>query len=460
MDPAALTVAPSAHDLLFAIGEQANALMGLALCLTCFWNRLHNPRRICAIIMPTATAWFVCCGIVCATFRLPTQATIIPTAFIVIFALRRLTGLTLAKTMFVCASAAYVVAIIFYLSMVLDVAALGTQSNDLRVGWPGLAGQLLMDAIAPFPLRRPMRTVIPHMLNSNTADSRFWNLVWLLPFVSTSVVIWCFPIDTTILLNGRMLEIACIVSVVYSCFMVMSYVLLWMLIRQTERLIIAAEHEHNLTMQTLQLSHMNDRIREARQVKHNLRQHIQTLQVLADTGDLKGLRNYLDQMSKHNFTSSDNPMQYCEHVALNAVLVYYCDRARRLGVTVDVKAAVPARIGINNADLCAIVGNLMENAVEALQSQDSQERWLKVRIRLDDWNQRTLFITVDNSYGNAITRNDGHFISTKHDGEGVGTASICNIAQRNHGTASFEYDDSTFQASVMLDAGLSESGNP
>ena len=135
------------------------------------------------------------------------------------------------------------------------------------------------------------------------------------------------------------------------------------------------------------------------------------------------------------------------------MLVYYCDRARQLGMTPDVKAAVPADIGLNNADLCSIVGNLLENAVEALQSQESGTRLLRVRIRVDDGHPRTMFIAVDNSHGNRIVRKGDRFLSTKHDGEGLGTASICNIAKRNHGTANFAYDDAMFQASVMVAAG-------
>lgn len=453
MIPSMLAAIPSAHDLLFAVGEQVNAFTGLALCLICFWDRLDRPWRVFGIMMSTAAIWFLCCGIACATFRLPTQALVVPTALAVVFVLRRLTGLTLAKTMFACASAAYAVSIIFYLSLVFDVATLRWQANDLRVGWPGLISQLFMDALVPFLMWYPLRVIIPHMLGSGMIGDRFWNLVWLLPFVSTAVVTWCFPINTTILLNGRMLEVAFIISIVYSCFMVMSYALLWLLVRQTEQLIVATEHEHELSMQTMQLSHMNDRIREARQVRHNLRQHIQTLQVLADADDKTGLKNYLSQMSDHKFMASGNPMQYCEHTALNAVLVYYCDRARQLGMTPDVKAAVPADIGLNNADLCSIVGNLLENAVEALQSQESGTRLLRVRIRLDDGHPRTMFIAVDNSHGNRIVRKGDRFLSTKHDGEGLGTASICNIAKRNHGTANFAYDDAMFQASVMVAAG-------
>ena len=122
------------------------------------------------------------------------------------------------------------------------------------------------------------------------------------------------------------------------------------MIRQSERLLEATKREHYAAMQTLQLQHMNERIREARQIRHNTRHHIQTLQTLAAANDVDGIRDYLEQMAKHRLLAPEHPMQYCEHASLNAVLVYYCDWARHKGADVDVKAAVPSYISINNAE--------------------------------------------------------------------------------------------------------------
>lgn len=197
---------------------------------------------------------------------------------------------------------------------------------------------------------------------------------------------------------------------------------------------------------------MNERIREARQIKHNVRHHIHSLQALAAAEDMDGIRSYLDEMSKHRLLQTA-PMQYCEHASLNAVLVYYCDWVRHLGADVDVKAAVPQYININNAELCSMVGNLLENATEAITQQTQGERRLKVRIRYRSGPPAALFITVDNTYGEAdtsIEQIDSDLVSTKHGGTGLGTATVRETAERHHGTASFEHSDGMFRASVML----------
>lgn len=57
-------------------------------------------------------------------------------------------------------------------------------------------------------------------------------------------------------------------------------------------------------MQTLQLQHMNERINEARQIKHNIRHHIQTLQALAAADDMPGITSYLEEMANHRLLAA------------------------------------------------------------------------------------------------------------------------------------------------------------
>ena len=63
--------------------------------------------------------------------------------------------------------------------------------------------------------------------------------------------------------DSHMLEIAFTVAVVYSCFMVLAYFLIWYMIQQSDRLLAARRRQHYEALQTLQLQHMNERIREA-----------------------------------------------------------------------------------------------------------------------------------------------------------------------------------------------------
>lgn len=362
--------------LFFAIGEQLNALSGLALCLIMAWSHMDNPRRNGTLFMSIGLVWFLLCGVLCGTLGIPSLWTVIPTAPLVLLVLRWLTELPWRQLLLIVATASYMVAIVYYLSLVIDVAVLGADSTNLRVGWPGLVNLLLLDVVVLVSLWHPLHDSIPVTFDSPSISKGFWQLIWLFPFVSSAIVVWCMPADNSTLLDSHMLEIAFTVAVVYSCFMVLVYFLIWYMIQQSDRLLAARRRQHYEALQTLQLQHMNERIREARQIKHNVRHHIHSLQALAAAEDMDGIRSYLDEMSKHRLLQTA-PMQYCEHASLNAVLVYYCDWVRHLGADVDVKAAVPQYININNAELCSMVGNLLENATEAITQQTQGERRLK-----------------------------------------------------------------------------------
>lgn len=365
------SIAPSC--MFFAIGEQLNALTGLLLCLYMTWHHMENPKRDGLILMISGVIVFFLCGIACCLAHVPSLWSVIPSAPVVVLALRKMTNLPWGQLLFVVSTAAYIVAIIYYLSLAVDLAVLNEQSMNLRVGWPGMISLLIFDLIAATILFHSFHHSFSATFDSPSISRNFWRVIWLFPFISTAIVVWCMPADNASLLDTRVLSIAFTVSIAYSGFMTMAYFLIWYMVQQADRLREASKREHYEAMQTLQLQHMNERINEARQIKHNIRHHIQTLQAFAAADDMPGITSYLEEMANHRLLQPI-PMQYCEHASLNAVLVYYCDWIRHIGAEVDVKASVPQYLNINNAELCSMVGNLLENASEAIMKQQDGEK--------------------------------------------------------------------------------------
>lgn len=153
--------------LFFAIGEQLNALSGLALCLIMAWSHMDNPRRNGTLFMSIGLVWFLLCGVLCGTLGIPSLWTVIPTAPLVLLVLRWLTELPWRQLLLIVATASYMVAIVYYLSLVIDVAVLGADSTNLRVGWPGLVNLLLLDVVVLVSLWHPLHDSIPATFDSS-----------------------------------------------------------------------------------------------------------------------------------------------------------------------------------------------------------------------------------------------------------------------------------------------------
>jgi nitrogen fixation/metabolism regulation signal transduction histidine kinase len=95
-----------------------------------------------------------------------------------------------------------------------------------------------------------------------------------------------------------------------------------------------------------------------------------------------------------------------------------------------------------------VLGNLLENAVEACQRQTAGERRIQVR---GQTTQSTLAVTIDNTYETAPEKDRrGRFRSMKHSGPGIGTESVKNIVARYNGVINFETKGDLFCVSVML----------
>lgn len=141
----------------------------------------------------------------------------------------------------------------------------------------------------------------------------------------------------------------------------------------------------------------------------------------------------------------------CENEAVNALALHYAAIARQEGIEVSFRLDIPRRAGrVQNVDLSRIVGNMLENAIEACRRMEYGARriQLKSMIRED-----MLILVMDNSFdGDFMQRGDGLAVSRKREsGIATGLSSIRSVAERYDGTALFETDDRVFKTSVRLD---------
>lgn len=160
--------------------------------------------------------------------------------------------------------------------------------------------------------------------------------------------------------------------------------------------------------------------------------------------DYDAMQAYLDRYQE---TLPDaRQLQFCGNAAVNAVLSYFAQQAAAQQVEFSVKAQLPEYTGVADPDLAVLFGNLLENALTACMQEASPR--IVVRITAD---AHTLCAAVDNTFTGAVRRTTGGFLSTKHAGLGLGTASVRSIAEKYHGVCRLEPRDGMFCASVLLE---------
>ena len=109
---------------------------------------------------------------------------------------------------------------------------------------------------------------------------------------------------------------------------------------------------------------------------------------------------------------------------------------------------IPNTLPVSDNDLTVLLGNLIENAVEACCAQQNGQRI--IRISGQCAGSRLLF-TIDNTFDNPIKKNQsGVYMSSKHSGEGIGLQSAQSIAQRLGGYLEIAQQGGFFCVSIVI----------
>lgn len=161
--------------------------------------------------------------------------------------------------------------------------------------------------------------------------------------------------------------------------------------------------------------------------RHDYHNHIQAL--LALVGDDERTRDYLWKLNK-DLTEVDTVVK-TGNVTVDAILNSKLTLIKSKDIPVDAVAKVPDDLKISEIDLCAIIGNLLDNAIEAVLPLPPEARFIRIYIGML---KSQLYISVTNSTASEPRKIGEKYVSTKGEGRGVGLMRVDSIARRNGGT--------------------------
>lgn len=179
--------------------------------------------------------------------------------------------------------------------------------------------------------------------------------------------------------------------------------------------------------------------------RHDYHNHIQTL--LALCGDEERTREYLHKLND-DLTTVDTVIK-TGNVMIDAILNSKLSLIKSKGIMVNAKAIVPDHLTASEIDLCTIIGNLLDNAMEAcLRQPEEEERYIRVFIGIL---KEQLYISVYNSTNNELRKKHNKYLSSKAGGDhGLGLMRVDNIVEKYQGFINRQDEDGVFATEVML----------
>jgi len=180
--------------------------------------------------------------------------------------------------------------------------------------------------------------------------------------------------------------------------------------------------------------------------RHDYRNHIQTMKVLAANGNMEALKEYLDKLDI-DLSTVDTVVKTGNAMA-DAILNSKISLAKSKSITVKVDAHIPVKLKMSELDLCVIIGNLFDNAIEASMALPEDQRIIRVYM---DMKNTQLYISFTNFTATGKMPKIGNkFRTTKGKGHGLGLVRIDNIIERLDGYLSRNSEDGAFTTEILI----------
>lgn len=186
--------------------------------------------------------------------------------------------------------------------------------------------------------------------------------------------------------------------------------------------------------------------RKMRSWRHDYHNHIQVLKANMSLQQYDQAEEYLDKLDE-DLTTVDTVLK-TGNVMVDAILNSKLSLIQERKIAVDATAIVPGNITISGIDLSILIGNLLDNAMEAcMKIPEEKERFIRIYI---DIVKKQLYISVTNSMVGKAKRTGCRFLSTKQGSHGFGLIRIDSIVAKYHGYLNRQTEDRIFATEVML----------
>ena len=184
--------------------------------------------------------------------------------------------------------------------------------------------------------------------------------------------------------------------------------------------------------------------------RHDYHNHMQSIKAMISMNKKEELSEYLDNLEK-DLDSIDIAIR-TGNVGLDAILSSKVSIARKNKIDVTCTAKVPQDMKISDVYLCAIVGNLMDNAIEACEkipgsAKQASQKFIRIYIGLF---KNQLYISVTNSTKEKKRKKLTELVTSKIGEHGFGLRRIDKIADQYQGYVNRKNEPGVFATEVML----------
>lgn len=212
------------------------------------------------------------------------------------------------------------------------------------------------------------------------------------------------------------------------------------------------QNESFLNMEAFQkklVAHQYEEIKEVymnmRGWRHDYHNHLQSMKAYLSMNELNELDKYLNQLQKD--LDSVDTLVKSGNVMMDAILNSKLTIMQNNNIRVDLKAILPESLAISDVDLCVMVGNLLENAIEACKNIPMEQRFIRVFTEIHG---SQFYLSIQNSANEDSDFNQKNYITNKRGEHGFGMKRVQLLVDKYDGYLNLQNEPGVFASEVTI----------
>ena len=197
-----------------------------------------------------------------------------------------------------------------------------------------------------------------------------------------------------------------------------------------------------------QLKNMEQTAVTWKKLRHDLKNHFIVLKGMLDSGEEEKAKAYLDDFIQNEFGNKQEVQS--GNTAIDSILNYKMMEAEQYSVVFDLDVQIPEQMAVSSQVMSVILGNALDNAIEACDRVSEKERLVKIFMKVE---RKNLFIEIKNRYdGTIFEAQDGRLISRKENPQehGMGLRIMHELLEHADGNVETMWDEQVFTLRVMI----------
>jgi len=224
-------------------------------------------------------------------------------------------------------------------------------------------------------------------------------------------------------------------------FVLLEYLLQRIVKREEDKTII---YQNKLMKQ--QMDEIENIYMTMRGWRHDYHNHIQSLKGYLSLNKVEQMKNYLNELETD--LDSIDTLYHSGNLQLDSILNAKLAIAEKGQIRIHCDASIPPQLHVSDLDLCVILGNLLDNAIESCRKiKDPDERFIRVYIGIL---KKQLYILITNATSETVKQRTDHYFTTKRGDHGHGLKRVDQVVKKYDGYLNRQNEPGVFATEIVL----------